>query len=153
VSCSSKKSAACGVRTDVQMRVRWWLVGVYVIFLAAVIFLADRKESQYLFRFIRRTPYGDKAGHFLLMGLFSLIVNLALRCKTVRCWNFNLLTGSLVVALLVTLEEFSQLFVKYRTFDLGDLLFDYAGIFIFGQLACFIARRKDLGKGARDKVK
>lgn len=127
------------------MRMRWWLVGGYVLFLGLIVFLADQKQYQPLFHFIRKTPYGDKIGHFVLMGLFSLIVNLALRCKRVRWWKLNLLAGSLIVALLVTLEEFSQLFIKYRTFDLTDLWFDYAGIFLFGQLAYWMSKRRNEG--------
>lgn len=118
-----------------------WLAGVYVLILVLIVFLADRKESQFLFKFIRNTPYGDKAGHFILMGLFSLILNLALSCKTVKLWKHHLLMGSLIVALVVMLEEFSQLFIRYRSFDLTDLLFDYAGIFLFGQLACYLMKR------------
>jgi VanZ family protein len=119
-----------------------WLAGVYVSILVLLVFLADRKESQFLFRPIRNMPYGDKAGHFLLMGLFSLILNLALSCRTVKIWKLNLLTGTLIVALVVTLEEFSQLFVRYRSFDPVDLFFDYAGIFLFGQLAYYLTKRR-----------
>lgn len=118
-----------------------WLAVVYGLLLVVLVFLADRKESQFLFRFVRGTPYGDKAGHFILMGLFSLILNLALSCKTVKLWRLNLFMGSLIVAFVVTLEEFSQLFIRYRSFDLTDLLFDYAGIFIFGQLAYYLTKR------------
>jgi VanZ family protein len=42
----------------------------------------------------------------------------------------------------VTLEEFSQLYLRFRSFDLVDLFFDYVGIFLFGQLAYFIKRRR-----------
>ena len=118
-----------------------WLTGVYVLILVMIVFLADRKDYQLLFRFIRNTPYGDKAGHFILMGFFSLVLNLALSCKTVKLWKLNLLVGSLIVALVVTLEEFSQLFIRYRSFDLTDLLFDYAGIFLFGQLAYYLTKK------------
>ncbi|MGB7925300.1 MAG: VanZ family protein [Pyrinomonadaceae bacterium] len=118
-----------------------WLAGVYVLILIVIVFLADRRDYQFLFRFIRNTPYGDKAGHFILMGLFSLLLNLALSCKTIKLWRFNLLMGSLIVALVVTLEEFSQIFIRYRSFDLVDLLFDYAGIFLFGQIAYYLTKR------------
>jgi VanZ family protein len=119
-----------------------WLTGVYVLILVVIVFLADRKESRFLFKFIRDMPYGDKAGHFILMGLFSLILNLALSCKTVKIWELKLLMGGLIVALVVTLEEFSQLYMQYRSFDLVDLFFDYAGIILFGQLACWLAERR-----------
>ena len=117
-----------------------WLAGVYVLILVMLVFLADQKAYQFLFRPVRNLPYGDKAGHFILMGLFSLILNLALSCRTVKVWKLNLLSGSLIVAIVVTLEEFSQLFIRYRSFDPVDLWCDYAGIFLFGQLACWMWR-------------
>jgi VanZ family protein len=118
-----------------------WLAGAYVLMLVVIVFLVDRKDSQFLFKFVRNTPYGDKAGHFILMGLFSLLLNMALSCKTVKLWKLNLLMGSLIVALVVTLEEFSQLFIRYRSFDPVDLVFDYTGIFLFGQLAYYLTKR------------
>ena len=118
-----------------------WLTGVYILILVLIVFLADRKESQFLFHPIRNMPYGDKAGHFLLMGLFSLILNIALSCRTVKILKLKLLLGSLIVVTVVTLEEFSQLYVRYRSFDLVDLFFDYAGIFLFGQLAYYLTKK------------
>jgi VanZ family protein len=75
------------------------------------------------------------------MGMFSLPLNLALKARMVHIWKLSYLLGSLIVGLIVTLEEFSQIYVSGRTFDLGDLLFDFAGIFIFGEVARFIYRR------------
>lgn len=113
---------------------------VYALFLALLVFLADQRQYQFVFRVVRRTPYADKAGHFLLMGIFSLLVNLALSCRKTRIGKLSLLTGSLVVGIVVTLEEFSQIFVRYRSFDPVDLLFDYAGILLFGLLASYLTR-------------
>ncbi len=87
-------------------------------------------------------PYGDKIGHFLLMGFFSFLLNLALNSKTVSAWKFNYLLGSLIVFVVVTIEEFSQIFVRGRTFDWGDLAADFCGIFIFGEIARFLCNRK-----------
>ncbi len=75
------------------------------------------------------------------MGIFSLLVNLALSAKTIRLWKFKYLLGSLIVLAIVTLEEFSQIFVRGRTFDAEDLIVDFAGIFIFGELARLIIGR------------
>lgn len=119
-----------------------WLTGIYLLFLGVIVFLADQKQYQPLFRRIREMPYGDKLGHLILMGLFSFLLNMALGCRTWRVWRIKLLRGSLIVALLVTAEEFSQLFFRTRTFDLIDLVFDYVGIFSFGLLAYFLTRRK-----------
>jgi polysaccharide biosynthesis protein VpsQ len=117
-----------------------WLAILYTLFLALLVFLVDQKQYQFLFRIVRRTPYGDKAGHFLLMGLFSLLVNLALSCRKIKVGTLYLLLGSIIVALVVTLEEFSQIYVRYRSFDPVDLLFDYAGILLFGLLANYLTR-------------
>ncbi len=75
------------------------------------------------------------------MGIFSLLANLALSVKTIQLWKFKYLLGSLTVLVIVTLEEFSQIFVRGRTFDAGDLIADFAGIFIFGEIARIIVGR------------
>jgi VanZ family protein len=114
---------------------------IYIFILAGIIVLADVGQTQHLFTFIRSFPFGDKIGHFCLMGIFSLLVNLALNAKTFRFWKLNFLLGSLIVLSLVTAEEFSQIFIRGRNFDSVDLIFDYAGIFIFGETARFICRK------------
>jgi VanZ family protein len=114
---------------------------VYVFILAGIIVLADLKGTRYLMNFVGFVPYGDKVGHFLLMGTFSLMLNLALSARTFRFLNTNFLLGTLIVLTIVTLEEFSQIFISGRTFDLTDLIADFAGIIIFGEIARYICRR------------
>jgi VanZ family protein len=114
---------------------------IYIFILAGIVVLADVRQTQFLFDFIRNVPFGDKIGHFFLMGIFSLLVNLALSAKTICLWKFKYLLGSLIVSMIITLEEFSQIFVRGRTFDAGDLIADFAGIFIFGEIARFIISR------------
>jgi VanZ family protein len=118
------------------------LLFLYVFVLAVIIFIAGQKGTRSLLNFVGNIPYGDKLGHFVLMGGFSLLLNLVLNAKTVGRGKFNYLLGSLIVALVVTLEEISQIFISGRTFDSGDLVFDYLGIFVFGELARFICRRR-----------
>jgi len=124
---------------SVRMKI---LLVVYIFILAVIIFLADRRGTRYLLNFVGNIPYGDKLGHFLLMGGFSFLLNLVLNARTFRIWKFRYLLGSLIVLIVVTLEEISQMFVSGRTFDRGDLVFDYLGIFLLGELARFIVRRK-----------
>ena len=116
------------------------LTAVYVLILAGIIVLADINGTSY-FGFIGYIPYGDKLGHFVLMGTLSLMVNLALRARNLRIGKFSYLLGSLITAAVVLVEEISQIFVSGRTFDFGDLLFDYAGIFVFGEIARLIYRK------------
>ena len=115
---------------------------VYIFVLAFIIFLADRRGTRYLLNFVGHIPYGDKLGHFLLMGGFSFLLNMVLNARTLSFWKFRYLLGSLIVAGIVTTEEISQMFVAGRTFDWSDLVFDFLGIFLFGELAAFICRRR-----------
>ena len=116
---------------------------VYFFILAGIIFLADRKGTRYLLNFVGNIPYGDKIGHFVLMGVFSFLVNLALSAQRFQIWKFRYLSGSLIVLLIVTLEEFSQIFIRGRAFDLTDLIVDYLGIFLFGEIARFVCQRSN----------
>ncbi len=118
------------------------LLVVYVFVLAVIIFIASQKGTRYLLNFVGNIPYGDKLGHFFLMGGFSFLLNLVLNARTFKLWRFNYLLGSLIVLIVVTIEEISQMFVAGRTFDWSDLVFDYLGIFIFGEIVKLILRRK-----------
>lgn len=118
------------------------LLVIYIFILAVIIFIANRRGTRFLLDFVGIIPYGDKLGHFLLMGGFSFLLNLVLNARTFRIWKFNYLLGSLIVLVVVTIEEISQIFVSGRTFDWSDLVFDFLGIFIFGELAKFICQRK-----------
>ena len=117
------------------------ITAIYILILAGIIFLADFRGTQYLLNFVGNIPYGDKIGHLGLMGTFALLVNLVLQAKNFQVWKLRYLLGSLIVMLIVTLEEFSQIFIRGRTFDLYDLLFDYLGIFIFGEIARLICKK------------
>lgn len=81
-------------------------------------------------------------GHFLLMGLLAFTVNLSLKGEKFTLSRFSVLKGSFIVFIIVTLEEYSQIFFTERTFDLGDLMSDYLGIFLFGQGANYLLCRK-----------
>lgn len=117
------------------------LTVVYILILAGIIVLADLRGTQYLLNFVRFIPYGDKVGHFFLMGIFSFLLNLTMNAKTFRLRKINFLLGTLIVLIVVTIEEFSQKFVRGRTFDLSDLVVDFAGILVFGELARLICRK------------
>ncbi len=112
----------------------------YILILAGIIFIADTKSTRYLLSFIKFVPYGDKIGHLILFGFLSILVN--------WCLNFlrfyRVLLGSLIVMVIVTIEEFSQIYISGRSFDLQDLIFDFIGIFTFGEIASyFLLNRKN----------
>ena len=113
------------------------IAAIYVLILVGIVFVADIRGTNY-FAFLQYIPYGDKVGHFCLMGTFSLLLNLALWAREVKFWRVKYLLGSLIVFAVVATEEFSQMFISGRTFDWDDLLCDAAGIFLFGELARLI---------------
>lgn len=113
--------------------------GAYALFIAVLVFVADRRGTRYLASFIGGIRYGDKIGHFLLMGGVAFFANLAFSSTMFRTkW---ITRASVIVAILVLLEEVSQIFVRGRTFDLTDLAADFLGILIFGELGRRIALR------------
>jgi VanZ family protein len=89
-------------------------------------------------------PFGDKIGHFLLAGIFSFLLNMVLGARRVSLGRINYLLGSLIALTIFTIEEISQIYIKGRTFDWGDLFFDYLGVYLFGELARIICERKAL---------
>ena len=114
-----------------------WLTALFVLFLGVLTWMAQRGDGgqNFLFSLVGRIPYGDKLGHFVLMGILSLLVNLWWSSGTFRWQRFDFLKGSVLVAVLVTLEELSQYWQPNRTLDLWDWLASMAGVWCFGQLA------------------
>ncbi len=100
----------------------------FFLFIAYIIFLADTADHNFAFRLIGHIPYGDKIMHALLYGVMALLLNYGLGFKTIK---FHIQLGSIIILTFATLEEMSQYYIPSRTFDLGDLLADVVGIFLF----------------------
>jgi polysaccharide biosynthesis protein VpsQ len=109
---------------------RWLFAASWLAFVAFIIWLADTRRARWFFDWIERYPGSDKVGHFFLIGGMAFVLNLALRR---RLGPF--LLGSVLVAIVFTAEEFSQLWFTARHFDWGDLAADFAGIAFFEWLA------------------
>jgi VanZ family protein len=129
------------------MRVRTLLIRLLFLafcgLLVAIVVAANRDALPRWLRVIYYLPAGDKVGHFFLMGLLALGLNAVLQLATVPIFSRHVLLGSLIVLVVVTLEELSQYFITTRTLSLADLLADYAGIWTFGQLSKRLFRRSD----------
>ena len=119
-----------------------WITIVFIGFLILIVIVANLGLGPSLFPFIYQIPGGDKIGHFLLMGILSFLVNSVLETRKIRIYSINFLLGSLIVMAIVTIEEFSQIFLEYRAFSFIDLLFDYFGIVLFGYLAEYLQNRQ-----------
>ena len=118
-----------------------WLAIVFALLIILIIFLADIGALPHFLQFWKDLPYGDKAGHFLLYGILTLLVDLALfRSRPNRSRRLLTVTSGLILALLIGLEEFSQQYFADRTFSLMDLAASYLGVIFFSWLALRIAR-------------
>ena len=113
----------------------------FILFLILVIAVANLGYGSQYFPFVYYIPWGDKFGHFFLMGMLSFLLNFVTKAPRIRIFSHEFLLVSMIVMLIVTAEEFSQILLEHRGFSLIDLLFDFAGIILFGRLAKFISDR------------
>lgn len=108
-----------------------YLAFLFAFFILLVIYLADKGQLGIL-GWLNQIPYGDKAGHFILYGILTLLIDLALiRSRPHLSRSLLTLRVALILALLIGLEEFSQQYFPNRTFDLVDLTFSYLGVLFF----------------------
>jgi VanZ family protein len=112
-----------------------WLALFFTIFILLIIVLADLGRLGFL-GVVNSIPYGDKAGHFILYGVLTLLIDLSL-FRSLRDLDAKViaLRVALILALLIGLEEYSQQFFANRTFSLLDLSFSYLGVALFSWVA------------------
>ncbi len=111
------------------------LAVLFTLFIVLVIVLANRGQLGIL-GWLNQIPFGDKAGHFILYGILTLLVDLALiRSLPDSSRRLLALRVALILTLLIGLEEFSQQYFPNRSFDLVDLMFSYLGVVFFSWVA------------------
>jgi VanZ family protein len=122
-----------------------WLTILFALFIILIIVLADLGKLGIL-QTINRIPLGDKAGHFILYGILTLLINLTLfRSIPFQSRTRIAVIIGLILALLIGLEEFSQRNFPSRTFSLGDLTASYLGVIFFSWLA-LQAKKREAGE-------
>jgi VanZ family protein len=112
---------------------RAWILALTFLFIAffcLIVALADAGQSSRWWPFLARVPMGDKIGHFGLVGLLSLLCNLAFPARRLR-WGRRVGPVTLTTAILfflVSAEELSQAFIPSRQLNLLDWFADLAGL-------------------------
>jgi hypothetical protein len=101
---------------------------LYGAFLTLVVYTADIGAEDWYWGWLKQIPMGDKFGHGGLMFMLSTLANLALRCQPLRPRRPTILMGSVIVTVVVLCEEFSQIWIPGRDFDLFDIAADLVGI-------------------------
>lgn len=109
-------------------RLLTWLAIAALVAIGWIIISADGGKLPLFITALYAFPYGDKVGHFLIMGALTLAANLIASGRRVNVRSTPMLLGTLLVFIGVTIEEFSQIFFQNRTFSLVDLGFSYLGI-------------------------
>ena len=116
-----------------------------ILIIGFVLFIWWRADQGQLPGFISELynfPYGDKVGHFLLMGGLTFFLCLPFCLREKHRSNRRMFYVMFAVALIITVEEIIQHFFATRTRDLVDLGFSYAGIACFGGLALWICGKQ-----------
>jgi VanZ family protein len=103
---------------------------IFIVFVIYTILSASLGWYNPFFEYVHKIPFGDKVMHVLLLGIFTLCTNFLLKFHTFKISNQTLLTGSVLILILATLEEISQYWIETRVFDLLDLTSNYIGILI-----------------------
>jgi VanZ family protein len=111
------------------------LATAFLVFICWIIIQADLGQSGEWSQYTRRLPFGDKAGHFLLYGLLAFLVNLALDNRKVNILSQRVLLGASLVLAFAVLEEFTQIYLSTRDFEVLDILCDLGGVICFSWLS------------------
>ena len=114
---------------------------LFIGLLSYIIWSATTEHPSIFFRIINQVPWGDKLSHFLLVGLLTLLVNLSFRNRRISIGSRTWLLGSVLVLIVITLEELSQSLIPSRNLEAMDLLANYLGVFVFGQVAKYLVPR------------
>ncbi len=80
------------------------------------------------FSWVGKQPWGDKIAHVLLIGTAAFLLDHALARRRVRVCGCAVPLGGLVVAVGMTAEEVSQIWIPGRSFEWGDLAANYIGV-------------------------
>ena len=107
-----------------------WLAAASVVITLLLSAIASSRFAVRAFSFIRDIPGQDRTGHFVVMGLLCLCVNLGFADARIAGRRLGTPIVTLLVFLGVTLEEYTQALIPRRSFDPLDLLAGYAGIAI-----------------------
>ena len=87
---------------------------------------------------LHEIPFYDRAGHFVLYGLWGYFFGNAFQTPLFSNGKFDLQAGIIFMMALAVIEESLQQFSPMRTFSLADLAFGLSGIL----LACVFLNLK-----------
>ena len=117
---------------------KWLLIAtlLFALLIVAIVIGADAGQFPRSLKRLYDFPGGDKAGHFILFGILSFLLNKsALTLLPNRDPARIALSLSLLLSIVIALEEWSQSLFPARTMSISDLIASYAGVFVFAVFA------------------
>jgi len=120
-----------------------WSAILFAIFVGMIVVLADAGVLNPALNFINSIPFGDKLGHFILIGTLTFLI-VGTMIQTNPSLDPKLVAGrtALAIAVFFSLEEFSQNFFPSRHPDIRDLLANFMGILCFGLASYYLSRKR-----------
>lgn len=103
------------------------LIGLLLFLVAFVSILVLAGQGRGFWGFLEAIPYGDKLGHVGLVGTLAFLLNLTLRNRRFGGRFHRIQIGSGLVAIIMTVEEISQVLLPTRNADLLDWLANLTG--------------------------
>lgn len=118
-----------------------FLLSAFVVLCLLLVVLMDLGQLTQFQRALHYAPYGDKMMHALTAGLLTLLLNLTLlKMHPIRPRRM-VLAGALLVAVMCSIEEATNLLTPYRGCEVLDLLANYTGILLLGLMPALYAVR------------
>jgi VanZ family protein len=113
----------------------WRPAVLFALLIVAIIAGADTRNLGPL-SWVYEFPHGDKLGHFILYGVLTFLFALAvIQLQPSRPVSRMTLYTAVTIAVVVGLEELTQLWIPSRNPDFFDLLAGYLGIAAFAWAA------------------
>lgn len=112
-----------------------WITIFFALFILLLILWANTGNMPHELKMIYDFPGGDKAGHFILFGALSFLLNKTAISRLKKSPTKAALPVNLVLLLVVGFEEWTQQFLPNRTASWVDLAFSYSGIMLGAWLA------------------
>ena len=122
---------------------KWLFIttALFALLIVAIVLGANADVLPGLLERLTNFPGGDKVGHFVLFGILSFLLNKSALVMLPKREPVRLiLTVSLLLAILIGLEEWSQSLFPARTMSLRDLFASYGGVIVFALLASWTKR-------------
>lgn len=125
-----------------MIRIARILLAITSIAVIAFIYFRNIGLHSELNRELEHIANIDKLGHFLIFGTLSFLAVIASNFHRIRLSStYAIYSAAIILSVIVTFEEFSQLLLSNRTFELLDLSANLAGVLSFSYIASLIEKR------------